>query len=64
MGKKTEYKLGEFLNFKLTLFGKAINYLPYFIYTFSEIEKIGLERIEESMSSTRYKMMGKRCDNK
>jgi hypothetical protein len=36
------YEPGENLNFQLTLIGKAIDYLPYFIYTFEELGKMGL----------------------
>jgi hypothetical protein len=57
LDKKTEYKLNEFLNFKLILYGKAIDYLPYFIYNFSELERIGIGKIEGSIISTRYKMI-------
>ncbi|MFV1950447.1 MAG: CRISPR system precrRNA processing endoribonuclease RAMP protein Cas6 [Nitrospinota bacterium] len=42
MAKKREYKEGEELTFKLTLIGKAIDYLPYFIYTFEELSRIGI----------------------
>ena len=36
------YETGERLAFHLTLIGKAIDYLPYFIYTFEELGKMGL----------------------
>jgi len=36
------YGPGENLEFQLTLIGKAIDYLPYFIYTFEELGKMGL----------------------
>jgi len=42
LDKKTEYITDEFINFKLILIGKAIDYLPYFIYTFCELGKIGI----------------------
>ncbi|MBI5183857.1 MAG: CRISPR system precrRNA processing endoribonuclease RAMP protein Cas6 [Nitrospinae bacterium] len=42
MDRKREYKEGEELTFKLTLIGKAIDYLPYFIYTFEELSRIGI----------------------
>jgi CRISPR-associated endoribonuclease Cas6 len=38
---KTYYKPGDDLSFGLTLIGKAIDYLPYFIYTF---ERLGADR--------------------
>ncbi len=40
--KKRQYGEGEKLEFQLTLIGRAIDYLPYFIYTFEELGKIGL----------------------
>ncbi len=36
------YKSGQQLNFRLVLIGKAIDYLPYFVYTFDELGKIGI----------------------
>jgi len=36
------YEPGEELQFQLTLIGKAIDYLPYFIYTFEELGKMGI----------------------
>ncbi|MFQ5903240.1 MAG: CRISPR system precrRNA processing endoribonuclease RAMP protein Cas6 [Candidatus Binatia bacterium] len=38
---KTTYESGEPVSFGLTLIGKAVDYLPYFIYTF---ERLGQER--------------------
>lgn len=39
---KRAYNRGDSLNFNLTLAGKGIDYLPYFIYTFEELGKIGI----------------------
>jgi CRISPR-associated endoribonuclease Cas6 len=39
---KRGYKPGDELVFGLTLIGRAIDYLPYFIYTFDELGKTGL----------------------
>jgi len=39
---KTLYEPGERLSFGLVLIGRAIEYLPYFIYTFEEIGRIGI----------------------
>ena len=36
------YEPGERLEFRLTLIGKAVDYLPYFIYSFEELGKMGL----------------------
>lgn len=36
------YESGNKFNFFLILIGKAIEYLPYFIYTFDELGKIGI----------------------
>jgi CRISPR-associated endoribonuclease Cas6 len=40
--KRQAYKPGDEITFGLTLIGRAIDYLPYFIYTFDELGKIGL----------------------
>jgi CRISPR-associated endoribonuclease Cas6 len=39
---KREYKPGEEILFGLILIGRAVDYLPYFIYTFDEMGKIGI----------------------
>ena len=39
---KREYREGEELTFGLVLIGRAIEYLPYFIFTFEELGRIGL----------------------
>jgi CRISPR-associated endoribonuclease Cas6 len=38
------YKPGDTITFGLTLIGRAVDYLPYFIYTFEELGKTGLGR--------------------
>ncbi len=40
--RRRAYKPGDEVIFDLTLIGRAIDYLPYFIYTFDELGKIGL----------------------
>lgn len=40
--KRMGYKPGDELTFGLTLIGKAIDYLPYFIYTFDELGNMGI----------------------
>jgi CRISPR-associated endoribonuclease Cas6 len=40
--KQRIYKNGEEITFGLILIGNAIDYLPYFIYTFDELGKIGI----------------------
>ncbi|MFA4910033.1 MAG: CRISPR system precrRNA processing endoribonuclease RAMP protein Cas6 [Desulfobacteria bacterium] len=39
---RRNYKPGDGLTFGLTLVGKAIDFLPYFIYTFEELGRIGI----------------------
>lgn len=39
---RTEYEKGESLSFDVTLIGKAIDFLPYFIYTIDELGRIGI----------------------
>jgi CRISPR-associated endoribonuclease Cas6 len=36
------YNAGEEMSFNLILIGRAIDYLPYFIYTFEELGRIGI----------------------
>lgn len=38
----THFEKGKSVHFGLTLVGKAIDYLPYFIFTFKEMGKIGI----------------------
>jgi CRISPR-associated endoribonuclease Cas6 len=40
--EKRIYREGETLCFELTLIGKSIDFLPYFIYTFDELGRIGI----------------------
>ena len=40
--KRHAYKPGDEINFGLTLIGRAIDYLPYFVYTFDELGKMGI----------------------
>ena len=40
--EKREYREGEALIFELVLIGKSIDFLPYFIYTFDELGRIGI----------------------
>lgn len=40
--RKMGYKPGDELTFGLTLIGKAIDYLPYFVYTFDELGNMGI----------------------
>ncbi len=46
---KSQYNEGEELEFHLLLIGKAIDYLPYFIYTFTELGKLGLGKNREKI---------------
>ena len=40
--RRMGYKLDDEISFKLILIGKAIDYLPYFIYSFHELGDIGI----------------------
>lgn len=40
--RQKDYKPGEDLSFRLILMGKSISYLPYFIYTFDQLGKVGI----------------------
>jgi len=41
---KTDYEKGESFDFTLLLFGRANDYLPYFIYAFEQMGKMGIGR--------------------
>lgn len=42
--EEREYNQGDTLCFGLTLIGKSVEFLPYFIYTFDELGQIGIGR--------------------
>jgi CRISPR-associated endoribonuclease Cas6 len=42
--EKRGYKEGDTLCFELTLIGKSVDFLPYFIFTFDELGKMGIGR--------------------
>src|SRR5205823_10603773 len=44
MDERTQYAAGDVLEFGLTLIGRGIDYLPYFIYGFEQLGKMGLGR--------------------
>ncbi|MDR1696482.1 MAG: CRISPR system precrRNA processing endoribonuclease RAMP protein Cas6 [Endomicrobium sp.] len=50
---RRSYRTGDMISFELTLFGKAIEYLPHFIYSFIELGNAGLtkRRYKFSLSS-------------
>jgi hypothetical protein len=56
---KGVYKQGDRLAFNLILIGRAIDYLPYFIYTFEELGRIGIGK-----GKGRYGLMDVYCDGK
>ena len=56
---KRVYKPGEALTFNLILIGRAADYLPYFIYTFEELGKIGIGR-----GKGKYALREVACDGK
>lgn len=57
--KKRGYKPGDTISFGLTLIGKAIDYLPYFIYAFDELGKIGIGK-----GKAKYTLQSVLCDGK
>lgn len=44
MDGKREFKPGEKLGFGMILIGKAVDYLPYFIYTVKELGNVGITK--------------------
>lgn len=57
--KRRVYKTGDEINFGLTLIGRAIDYLPYFIYTFDELGRIGIGK-----GKANYELKEVSCDGK
>lgn len=53
------YKKGDNLAFDLILIGRAIDYLPYFIYTFEELGRIGIGK-----GKGRYELREVSCEGK
>ena len=51
------YEAGEPIQFNLTLIGKAVDYLPYFIYTFEELGKMGLGKGKGNFSLEEVKVI-------
>ena len=56
--KKRGYKPGDKITFGLTLIGKAVDYLPYFIYAFDELGKIGIGK-----GRGKYELKTVKCEN-
>lgn len=56
---KTHYNPGDVLTFSLVLIGKAVDYLPYFIYTFEELGKMGIGK-----GKGRYELLNASCEGK
>lgn len=56
---KGAYNPGDTLAFNLILIGKAIDYLPYFIYTFEELGRIGIGK-----GKGRYALKEVSCEGK
>lgn len=57
--RRRGYKPDDEINFGLTLIGRAIDYLPYFIYTFDELGKIGIGK-----GKAMYELKEVSCDGK
>jgi CRISPR-associated endoribonuclease Cas6 len=57
--KRRGYKPGDDLKFGLILIGRSIDYLPYFIYTFDELGKLGIGK-----GKARYELKEVSCDGK
>ncbi|HSV32266.1 MAG TPA: CRISPR system precrRNA processing endoribonuclease RAMP protein Cas6 [Atribacteraceae bacterium] len=56
---KTFYAPGETLDFQLLLFGRAIQYLPYFIVVFREMGETGLGRGRRPFVLTKMAALGR-----
>ncbi|MEW6419052.1 MAG: CRISPR system precrRNA processing endoribonuclease RAMP protein Cas6 [Nitrospirota bacterium] len=58
--RRRGYKPGDEINFNLILIGRAIDYLPYFIYTFDELGKIGIGKGKAGYELTEVSCEGKK----
>lgn len=54
---KPHYTANDKINFNLILIGRAIEYLPYFIYTFEELGKMGLGKGRRTYNLIRVNAM-------
>ena len=57
--RRRGYKPGDEINFGLTLIGRSIDYLPYFVYTFDELGKLGIGK-----GKAKYELKEVRCEGK
>lgn len=57
--KRRGYMPGDHVHFGLTLIGRAIGFLPYFIYAFDELGKIGIGK-----GKTKYTLKSVSCGEK
>lgn len=57
--KRRGFKPGDELQFGLTLIGRAVDYLPYFIYTFDELGKSGIGK-----GKAKYELRDVSCNGK
>ncbi len=67
--KRHAYKPGDTITFGLTLIGCAIDYLPYFIYTFDELGKIGIGKdrgryLLKTVKSHKSEVISEQTENK
>ena len=65
--EKREYQAEDTLCFELTLIGKSIDYLPYFIYTFDELGRMGIGKTKgkyhlEEVKDERSKVKGENIE--
>ena len=58
---KAKFSKGDLLDFTLLLFGEINNSLPYFIYAFDQMGKIG---IEKKIEGERGRFNPKRCKSR
>ena len=56
--KRRGYKTGDEISFGLILIGKAIDYLPYFVYAFDELGRIGIGK-----GRAKYELKTVKCEN-
>ncbi len=59
LDKRHAYKPGDEIIFGLTLIGRAMDYLPYFVYTFDELGKMGIGK-----GRGNYELKEVSCDGK
>lgn len=61
---KRDYQEGEEITFTFIIIGKAIEYLPYFIYTFDELGRMGIGKGRGNFQLSSVRLEDSKTDNR